>query len=86
MNDLIVWLTNLPPETVQAAVGGYVLRLLGALTALTLLLGCMMVGAKIIDIKMRKSVDKVENHPMAFAVYVGAHFLGAALIISAAMG
>jgi hypothetical protein len=86
MIDFIAYLTGLPVETVQAAVGGYILRLLGAVTSVVMLGLCMLAGAKVMRIELRKSIDRVEDSPVAFAVLVVGHFLGAALIIAYAMG
>lgn len=86
MIDLLVWLTNLPAETIEAAIGGFILRLIGAMTSVFMLSLCALVGAKMMSIPLRKCVDRVEQNPMAFAVFVVGHFIGAAIIIAYAMG
>lgn len=86
MNDLIALLTGLPPETVQAAVGGYLLRLLGALTSITMVSLCAVIGARVTGMNMRKAGDKLESNPMAYALYTVGHFIGCAVIIASAMG
>lgn len=86
MIDFLANLIGLPAETVQAAIGGYILRLMGAITSVLMLGLCMLIGAQVMRIDLRKAIDRVEDSPIAFAVLVVGHFLGAALIIAYAMG
>lgn len=45
------------------------------------LLVCMMIGAKLLRIDIYEAINKVENNPMAFAIFVTGHFLGAAFVL-----
>lgn len=45
------------------------------------LLVCMMIGAKLLRIDIYEAIDKVENNPMAFSIFVTGHFLGAAFVL-----
>lgn len=60
------------------------LKMLAAVTAIGMLGVCELVGAWAFGIDIKKAVDNVEKHPMAYAVLVTGHFIGAALVISSA--
>lgn len=45
------------------------------------LLVCMLIGAKLLRINIYEAIDKVEKNPMAFAIFVTGHFLGAAYVL-----
>ena len=46
------------------------------------LLVCMLIGAKLLRIDIYEAINKVENNPMAFAIFVTGHFLGAAHVLA----
>ena len=60
------------------------LKMLAAVTAIGMLGVCELIGAWAFGIDIKKAVDNVEKHPMAYAVLVTGHFIGAALVISSA--
>lgn len=84
--ELLVLATGLPTETVQAAVGGYLLRLLGALTGIAMLGVAMQVGAWWMGIKLRRAIDKVESSPVAFAILITGCTLAAAWVFATSLG
>ena len=47
---------------------------------LTLLI-CMLIGAKLLRIDIYEAIDKVEKNPIAFAIFVTGHFLGASYVL-----
>lgn len=55
--------------------------LFSAAMGLLMLLCCMLVGAKLLGIDIYAAIDKVENHPVAYAILVTGHFLGAAYVL-----
>lgn len=63
---------------------GHTLKMLAALTALIMLAVCAIIGAKFCGIDIKKAVDLVEKHPLAFSILVTGHFIGAALVVSSA--
>lgn len=60
----------------------FLLKMLAAVTAIGMLGVCELIGAWAFGIDIKKAVDNVEKHPMAYAVLVTGHFIGAALVIS----
>lgn len=60
------------------------LKMMAALTAIGMLGVCALIGAYFCGINIKKAVDRVEDNPLAFAIFVTGHFIGAALVISAA--
>lgn len=48
---------------------------------LLILLVCMLIGAKLLRIDIYEAINKVENNPLAFAIFVVGHFLGAAYVL-----
>lgn len=46
------------------------------------LLVCMLIGAKLLRINIYEAIDKVENNPLAFSIFVVGHFIGASLVLA----
>lgn len=46
------------------------------------LLVCMLIGAKLLRINIYEAINKVEDHPMAFSIFVTGHFMAAALVLA----
>lgn len=60
------------------------LKMLAACAAIGALGLCGLVGAYFCGINIKEAVDRVEKNPLAYAIFVTGHFIGAALVISAA--
>lgn len=58
--------------------------LLSAGMGLAMLLACMLIGAKILRINLYAAIDKVENCPIAYAIFVTGHFYAAAYLLGCA--
>lgn len=66
----------------EATTIGFIVKLSHALVAIALLGACEVIGAWLFGIDIKQAVDNVEKNPMAYALLVTGHFLGAALVIS----
>jgi hypothetical protein len=64
----------------------YLLKLAGALGGIAMLGACAFVGAKVCGIDIKKAVDHVEQHPVAFSIFVVGHFIGAAFVMGSIWG
>lgn len=60
------------------------LKMLAVISALGMLLAAELVGAKVFQIDLKKAVDNVETHPLAFSILVTGHFIGAAIVAASA--
>lgn len=58
--------------------------MISAGAGLFMLLVCMLLGAKLLRIDIYVAIDRVEKNPMAYAIFVVGHFLGAAYILGSA--
>lgn len=68
----------------QLMATAYAFNMLQALGALVMLLVCELVGAKVFQIDLKKAVDRVEQNPVAFSLFVTGHFFAACTVIAAA--
>lgn len=59
----------------------FLIDLVQAAVALVFLLICMFIGAKILRIDIYGAIDKVENNPVAYAIFVVGHFFAAAYLL-----
>lgn len=64
----------------------YFLKMAGAVGAIGMLGACAWMGAKFCGVDIKKAVDNVEENPVAFAVFVVGHFIGAAYVMGSVWG
>lgn len=72
----------MPEFLLEATAIGFLVKLLGAMIAIAMIGICALVGAWFCGIDIKEAVNRVEENPMAFSIFVTGHFLGAALVVS----
>jgi hypothetical protein len=72
-------------EMLELALQGKSISLLADIitagVGLLMLLVCMLIGSKLLRINIYEAINKVEKNPIAFAIFVTGHFIGAAYVL-----